>query len=177
MLRSSLFTLFALSIASITYGNPLVSQTPLTNVGRAHTTEGWSYSDCGLASDVVQIESINVSPDPPKPGQALTVTVKAAVTSPIEEGAYADVVVKLGLIKLLQKRFDLCEEAINANATVQCPVEAGVYTIAQTVDLPREIPRAKFSVSVRGFTGEDEDMFCVDLKVDFMKKPFFKVTG
>lgn len=28
-----------------------------------------------------------------------------------QEGAYADVEVKLGLIKLLHKRFDLCEEA------------------------------------------------------------------
>lgn len=27
-----------------------------------------------------------------------------------QEGAYADVVVKLGLIKLLTKRFDVCEE-------------------------------------------------------------------
>jgi hypothetical protein len=29
----------------------------------------------------------------------------------VQEGAYADVTVKLGLIKLLQKRFDVCEEA------------------------------------------------------------------
>lgn len=28
----------------------------------------------------------------------------------LQEGAYADVVVKLGLIKLLTKRFDVCEE-------------------------------------------------------------------
>ena len=28
-----------------------------------------------------------------------------------QEGAYADVVVKLGLVKLLTKRFDVCEEA------------------------------------------------------------------
>jgi hypothetical protein len=28
-----------------------------------------------------------------------------------QEGAYADVTVKLGLVKLLQKRFDVCEEA------------------------------------------------------------------
>lgn len=28
-----------------------------------------------------------------------------------QDGAYADVLVKLGLIKLLQKRFDVCEEA------------------------------------------------------------------
>jgi hypothetical protein len=28
-----------------------------------------------------------------------------------KEGAFADVTVKLGLIKLLQKQFDVCEEA------------------------------------------------------------------
>jgi hypothetical protein len=81
--------------------------------------------------DIIQIESIKVSPDPPKPGQDLTVTVKGAAIDVIEvmnslfclrrkvvegarqlkEGAYADVTVKLGLIKLVQKRFDVCEEA------------------------------------------------------------------
>jgi hypothetical protein len=65
--------------------------------------------------------------------------------------------VKLGLIKLLQKRFDVCEEACvhdnstsgmktnstlrrKNNATVQCPVEPGTYNVEQTVALPKEIP-------------------------------------
>ena len=30
-------------------------------------------------------------------------------------------------------------------------------------------------VSVRGFTVEEEDMVCLDLKVDFMKKPFLRL--
>ena len=33
------------------------------------------------------------------------------ITNVNQEGAYADVTVKLGLIKLLQKQFDICEEA------------------------------------------------------------------
>jgi hypothetical protein len=33
-------------------------------------------------------------------------------------------------------------------------------------------PIAKFSVNVKGFTVEEEDIVCVDLKVDFMKRPF-----
>jgi hypothetical protein len=102
-----------------------------------------------------------VSPDPPQPGQNLTVKVTGLVKEVIEvcriiisliaprmltlhltqDGAYADVTVKLGLIKLLKKEFDLCEEAQNANMTVQCPVEAGTYTIEQTVELPKEIPK------------------------------------
>lgn len=74
-----------------------------------------------------------------------------------QNGAYADVTVKLGLIKLLQKSFDLCQEAYgsslvsfflpdllerqNSNATVQCPVEPGTYVVEQSVTLPKEIPR------------------------------------
>lgn len=84
----------------------------------------------------------------------------------------------------------------NNNATVQCPVEKGKYFIQQTVDLPREIPpgtslkplmvsrryscivlAAKFTVNVRGYTADDDDLLCADLKVDFMKKPSLKPLG
>ncbi|CAE6481108.1 unnamed protein product [Rhizoctonia solani] len=75
------------------------------------TQSRWSWTDCGLPSDGVQIKSIEVSPDPPKPGQDLTVKVIATSNKEITEGAYADVTVKLGLIKLLKKQFDICEEA------------------------------------------------------------------
>ncbi|CDZ96745.1 vacuole protein [Phaffia rhodozyma] len=133
---------------------------------------GWSWVDCGVAGDAVQVESINISPDPPVPGKNLTVSVKGVVIDPINEGSYADVLVKLGLIKLLQKRFDVCDEAENANATVQCPVSPGSYEVSQTVELPKEIPRAKFAIQVRGVTAEDKDMLCLDLFIDFLhRKP------
>jgi hypothetical protein len=36
-------------------------------------------------------------------------------------------------------------------------------------------PAAKFVVIVRGYTVTEEDMVCLDLRVDFMKKrPFLK---
>lgn len=38
----------------------------------------------GLPTDAVQLESIQVSPDPPQPGKDLTVTVKAIVQREIE---------------------------------------------------------------------------------------------
>ncbi|KAH7334395.1 ML domain-containing protein [Rhizoctonia solani] len=132
------------------------------------TQSRWSWTDCGVPSDGVQIKSIEVSPDPPKPGQDMTVTVVATSIKEITEGAYADVTVKLGLIKLLNKRFDICEEARNANADVQCPVKTGEHTVVQTVALPREIPRAKFTVDVRGYDANEDDLVCVKLNVDFM---------
>ncbi|KAH9022959.1 ML domain-containing protein [Lactarius pseudohatsudake] len=146
----------------------------VTNQG-VHATQGWRWEDCGSPTDSIQIDSITVSPDPPQPGQDLTVRVIASAQEQVEDGAYADVSVKLGLIKILQKQFDLCEEARNANATVQCPIEKGNYEVEQTVALPKEIPRAKFNVNVQAYTINDDDLFCVKLVVDFMKTPFFKL--
>jgi hypothetical protein len=84
-----------------------------------------------------------------------------------KDGAYADVSVKLGLIKILQKQFDLCEEAYvfvifavsemltpsflrrNANTSVQCPVERGAYEVVHSVALPKEIPQGQLSFDTR----------------------------
>jgi hypothetical protein len=34
---------------------------------------------------------------------------------------------------------------------------------------------AKFTIKARGYTVDDDDLFCVDLRVNFMKGPFFKL--
>ncbi|KAF8807482.1 hypothetical protein BYT27DRAFT_7256079 [Phlegmacium glaucopus] len=164
----SLLSIMALCLATGSAGIIMGEQQPMREDAPIHTKAGWEYIDCGNEGMPVKITSIQVLPDPPKPGKDLTVIVDGTVTETLETGAYADVSVKLGLIKLLQKRFDLCEEARKANATVQCPVKPGSYHVEHTVALPEEIPPAKFVINVRGYTVEDDDLVCLDLKVDFM---------
>ena len=43
----------------------------------------------------------------------------------------------------MQKTFDICYEAKQADADVQCPVEPGDYLVKHTVKLPKEIPPGK----------------------------------
>jgi len=138
--------------------------------GDVEAQADWTWADCGDLSYAVEITSIAVSPDPPVPGKNMTVDVVGTTRTPIEEGAYADVTVKLGLIQLLKRRFDVCEEATKANVSVQCPVEPGDYHVTQTVALPREIPKAKFAVQVRGVTQEDDDMVCLDIVMNFLSR-------
>lgn len=57
-----------------------------------------------------------------------------------------------------------------ADADVKCPVEPGQHTAVQTVELPKEIPPAKFVVMVRGYTVDDGDLMCADIQVDFRKR-------
>ena len=42
----------------------------------------------GVETDPIRIESIHVTPDPPQPGQDLTVTVKGTVVEQIEVGSF-----------------------------------------------------------------------------------------
>ncbi|KAJ3813748.1 ML domain-containing protein [Lentinula lateritia] len=161
----AIFCLFSLTSAA-----SLVTQTPLPV---DNLSDKWTWKSCGLVTDPINIESIEIFPDPPLPGKTLTVKVTGTANEVIEEGATADVTVKLGLIKLLSKTFDVCEEARSANASVQCPVEKGEYVVEQTVDLPKEIPPAKFNIHVNGYTVDDDDLMCMDLTIDFTKHHFW----
>ncbi|KAJ7189449.1 ML domain-containing protein [Mycena pura] len=165
MLQRSLTAFLLASFACFSAALP--EQPQVAIAGSSLVADTWEYTDCGEPGDPVQIQSISVSPDPPKIGANLTVTIVADVVEPIEEGATADVLVKVGRIKLLEKTFDLCDEARKANATVSCPVQPGVHTVVQTVQLPKEVPKLKYVINVRGYTKDEVPMVCVDLAVQF----------
>ncbi|KAF7341160.1 ML domain-containing protein [Mycena venus] len=171
-----MFARFALvlfaSLASFSTALPGQSQVAFTNNVRL-PGDSWGWKDCGKPGDAVHINSISVSPDPPKIGANLTVAVDFDAIERIEDGATADVLVKAGRIKLLERKFDLCEEARNANASVTCPVEPGSYSIVQTVALPKEVPKLKYIIDVKGYTKDEDDMVCVELTVQF--RPFFQL--
>ncbi|KAJ6492204.1 ML domain-containing protein [Mycena sanguinolenta] len=172
MLTRPFAVLLFASFAGFSAARPPQGQVSLTDNGRL-AADSWEYENCGQPSDAVQIKSISVSPDPPKIGAELTVTVDVDVLETIEDGATADVLVKVGRIKLLQKTFDICEEARNANASISCPVPPGPYSIVQTVELPKEVPKLKYVINVRGYTKDEDDMACVDLTVQW--RPFFQL--
>jgi hypothetical protein len=60
------------------------------------------------------------------------------VKETIEEGAYVQLTVKYGLIRLITTKADLCKEI--GNVDLECPLEAGEMEITKSVDLPAEIP-------------------------------------
>jgi hypothetical protein len=88
----------------------------------------------------------------------------------------------------LKKTFDICEFFRDYNTTIQCPVKPGSYEVTHTADLPREIPqvckdtylivrdklltigKAKFDIDALGFTADEEDVLCLNIKADFRPK-------
>ncbi|GAA5890058.1 hypothetical protein JCM6882_009214 [Rhodosporidiobolus microsporus] len=152
--------------AALKWGAGKLSQ--IGTDGRVDAMTQWGWYDCGEPGDAIEIESIKLSPDPPRPGHNLTIEAAGKVNDLIDEGTYADITVKLGLIKLLTKRFDVCDELDNAKAELTCPIKPDTYSIKQVVELPAEIPRAKFQIAARVFTQDEQPAACVDLWINFL---------
>ena len=56
----------------------------------------------------------------------------------IVKGAYIQLQVKYGLIRLVNAKADLCEQVENVD--LECPIEKGVVSITKDIELPKEIP-------------------------------------
>lgn len=81
-----------------------------------------------------------------------------------------DVNVKLSFISLLKTTIDLCddsEDGVLMDTGISCPIAAGEYTLTKTFELPDGIPGVEITVETRGYTYDEEDMFCVDVVADF----------
>ena len=56
----------------------------------------------------------------------------------VQEGAYVELQVKYGLIRLVSTRADLCDQV--SNVDMECPIQKGKTVITKDVELPKEIP-------------------------------------
>lgn len=82
-------------------------------------------------------------------GTTLVINAKGTVKDTILDGAYVNLEVKYGYIRLISTQADLCKEIKNVD--LECPIEKGKLSITKSVDLPKEIPpvRPTFSSACR----------------------------
>ncbi|KAJ3060183.1 Phosphatidylglycerol/phosphatidylinositol transfer protein, partial [Rhizoclosmatium hyalinum] len=119
-----------------------------------------SINHCGSAADVFAPETLSMSPDPPKRGARLDVAVVGSLSEDVLDGAYINVVVKLGIIKLYQGKLDLCEESGKIGHA--CPIAKGRQEVYHSVDFPRE---GTYDVAVRAFTVDDKPLTCLNIRI------------
>ena len=103
---------------------------------------------------MLHLDEVIVTPNPPVAGQNLTFTAVGTLDKTIEEGAYVEVEVRYGFIKLIHQTYDLCEEIVKVD--LQCPIKLGKQTITKNVEIPEEVPPGKYLVVARAYTKDDE---------------------
>ena len=117
-------------------------------------------------TDLIEISSLEISPNPPQKGQNLTIIASGIVKEDIAAGARVQVVVKYGLIKLLATELDLCEQTEKVD--LSCPIQAGELTLQREVELPALIPPGRYTVNAQVITEDGRPAICLVAKVQYV---------
>ncbi|KAL2258091.1 hypothetical protein VTK26DRAFT_8736 [Humicola hyalothermophila] len=126
------------------------------------------FCDADRSDDIITIEEVMLTPNPPQAGNTLVIEAKGTVKETILDGAYVNLEVKYGYIRLISTTADLCKEIKNVD--LECPIDKGDIAIVKSVDLPKEIPPGRYTVSADVYTKEGEHITCLTATVVFPRK-------
>ncbi|GAD93867.1 ML domain protein [Paecilomyces variotii No. 5] len=137
-------------------------QSPISTADKAFPVAGDNpLTYCSDPSNnILQIDSVDLSPNPPQPGQTLTIVAKGTFREKVDEGSKVLLQVKYGLIRLINQEADLCEQIENVD--LHCPLEKGKMTFTKDVELPKEIPPGKYSVLADVYTEDKRKITCLE---------------
>lgn len=114
---------------------------------------------CEATDDyILDIEYINIKPNPPVIGQSFEIEAKGTLNKDITEGAYIKLEVSFGYIKLVQQTVGLCDQVGAVNLT--CPIEKGDIKIVKEANIPKEAPPGPYTVKADVYTVDSEKITC-----------------
>jgi hypothetical protein len=140
---------------------PLFGQSPIKSLADTFPVAGENPLEycADPADDILKIVSVNLSPNPPVPGQKLTIEAEGVFDEPVVQGSKIHLQVKYGLIRLINVEADLCEE-LEGNTDLTCPL-SGYQKIVKEVDIPREVPPGKYAVLADVYTEDKTRITCL----------------
>lgn len=106
------------------------------------------------------VEQVDLEPFPVVAGKNLTITASGIVKRTINPGAYVNVEVRLGYIRLLKQTFDLCEES-EKELGIKCPIEKGPIVVKKEVEIPGFVPGGLITVKADVFNDDEEGITCL----------------
>nr|POE54440.1 phosphatidylglycerol/phosphatidylinositol transfer protein [Quercus suber] len=118
--------------------------------------------------DILDLISVDLTPNPPKAGASLSITAKGKLAEKVEEGAQIHLSVKYGVITIIRQTVDLCDNADKVD--LKCPLPKGEETtLKKDVSLPKEIPPGKYTVVADILTKDDDKITCLTATVEFKR--------
>lgn len=76
--------------------------------------------------------------------------------------------VKYGLITIIRQTADLCDTVKNVD--LECPLDEGETKLSKDVDLPKQIPPGKYTVTADVYTKDEEEVTCLQATVEFKRQ-------
>lgn len=109
------------------------------------------WKNCGAPDDLFQLDSLALSPDPPMRGANLRVLVKGNLSESLVGDENINLVIKLGVLTIIERNANLCEELNKATIArgdygalsdelPKCPIEKGAFLLDYSRMIPNEVP-------------------------------------
>ncbi|RMD42890.1 hypothetical protein DV735_g2244, partial [Chaetothyriales sp. CBS 134920] len=116
---------------------------------------------------LLDIDYVDLSPNPPKPGEKLTISAHGTLAKDIEPGAKVFLQVKYGLITLIKQEADLCDNI--GRIDLSCPLKKGPLVLTREVDIPKQVPPGKYTVHADVNTVDEEEVTCLESTKDLLR--------
>jgi len=115
---------------------------------------------------LLEIENVDLDPNPPLPGQTLSITAKGNFKKEVEEGSKMHLTVRYNnLITLINQDADTCETVKKAD--LECPLKKGEMKLTKDVELPQQIPPGKYNVKAEVKTKDGDLITCLTAEIAF----------
>lgn len=118
------------------------------------------WSNCGTGSDVFQVGSLTLTPDPPVTGQQISVATSGQLSEQITGGQIV-LDLRYDWVVPVKKTVDLCDTLKQIGKS--CPLPAGPLSISVAQQIPGAIPRGKLSGTVTLKAQDGRRISCISL--------------
>lgn len=157
-----LFLTLTLANALVLFGSEVFNSYGYFGLETEDIPGGSSFKHCDISNEQkLRLNYLKFTPSSPRRGTNLTIEASGFLDDEIDKGAYVKLSIRVGYIKLFSITINLCSEFKKNNFELQCPIESGNYNLTTVVEIPKQVPYGKYTVSARAYNYDDSEITCL----------------
>ncbi|KAG0246001.1 hypothetical protein B0O80DRAFT_446558 [Mortierella sp. GBAus27b] len=130
------------------------------------TSASAAFSSCGASSDDFQLSSVTYTPNPPKVGQSVCITLNGSLNKAVTQGATIRTTATFWGITAYDQTSDLCAALVNG--TNPCPISQDVKSVTQCISVPSNVPAGvQLQIKAVATNAGNTRIFCINGPLTF----------
>ncbi|KAG0046941.1 Phosphatidylglycerol/phosphatidylinositol transfer protein [Gryganskiella cystojenkinii] len=125
-----------------------------------------AFSSCGSSSDSLKLASVSYTPNPPKVGQNVCVTIKGTLSKPVTAGSIIKVDATIWGLNVYSNTGDLCNAL--AGGANPCPIPVTATQVTDCITVPSNVPSGiSINLQASATNADKSRIFCISGPLTF----------
>ncbi|KAF9932606.1 Phosphatidylglycerol/phosphatidylinositol transfer protein [Linnemannia zychae] len=125
-----------------------------------------AFSSCGAATDSFHLSSVSYTPNPPKVGQNVCITLNGSLSKAVTAGSSIRVTATFWGINVYDQTADLCA-GLDGSAN-PCPIETTTTSVTQCIAVPSNVPAGvSLTLKATATNADSSRIFCISGPLTF----------